>query len=205
MKTPSKGVLTMNNNIAGEWVMNPEHSDITFSVRYLTKRVEGSFGEFSGEAHVKDDVAQSTVTGKVDVATLTTGDMERDTRIRSSEFFDVENYPTVTFRTHSWNKSEASEQLVLEGELTIKDVTHPVTFTGEFNAVELDSDGVETADLELTTKIDRTNWGLKWDSPADTGGIVLGEEVTIVVKSKAHRVEPESEFVPLSPEPSVII
>lgn len=190
-----------NNNIAGEWVMDPKHSDITFSVRYLTKRVEGSFGEFSGEAHVKDDITQSTVTGKVDVATLTTGDMERDTRIRSSEFFDVENYPTVTFKTHSWHRSEAAEQLVLEGELTIKDVTHPVAFTGAFNVVELDADGVETATLKLTTKINRSDWGLKWDSPADAGGIVLGEEVTITIDSKARRTEPEPEFVPLSPEP----
>lgn len=188
------------NAIVGTWVMDPAQSEVRFSVRYLAKTVEGWFGQFSGEAHVEEDITKSTVSGTVDVTTINTGDEERDKRIRSSEFFNVEKFPTITFQTHSWNTSEADDEITLEGELTIAGVTHPATFKGTFGDVEVRPEEVDTASLKLVTKISRDDFGLKWDSAADTGGLVLGDEVTVTVTAKAHRKEAEPAVLPVGPE-----
>lgn len=192
----------MSNNLVGTWVIDPSNSSVTFSVRYLLSKVEGSFGEFKGEANVHEDISNSTVAGTVDVTTITTNDEERDAQVRSPEFFDVGNYPTITFKTNRWNTSEAGDEIVLEGELTIKDSTRPVTFTGDFGNVEVDDVGGSTASLKLTTKIDRSEWGLKWDSAADAGGVVLGDDVTIVIDAKAVLTDPEPDYelVPKDPD-----
>lgn len=200
----------MNNSIntlTGTWVMDPAHSNVTFSVRHLVSKVEGWFGEFKGEADIHEDISNSTVYGSVDVTTINTNDEERDAHLRSPEFFDVENHPTMTFRTNSWNKSEASDEITLEGELTIRDVTRPVVFTGEFDAIRLDDNGDSRADLRLVAKIDRTDWGLSWNSTLDKGGLVLGEEVTIVVDAQAVRTDstPDREDVPSEPEAPIFV
>lgn len=192
------------NEITGKWVMDPAESNVTFAVRYLVSKIVGSFGQFEGEANVHDDIAASTVAGTVDVTTINTGDEERDAQIRSTDFFDVVHYPAMRFKTHEWNKSEVSDEITLEGELTIKDVAHPVTLTGRFGKVETDDEGVTTARLELETTIDRKDWGLVWDSPADKGGVILGDEVTIVIDAKAVRVDPPEEITVLAPEPVLV-
>jgi polyisoprenoid-binding protein YceI len=189
------------NNLVGKWVIDPSNSNVTFSVRYLISKVKGSFGDFKGEADIHEDISDSTVYGIVDVSTITTHDEERDAQVRSPEFFDVGNYPTITFKTNRWNKSEASDEIVLEGELTIKEATRPVTFTGKFHEVELDADGNSRAALTLTTTIDRTEWGLKWDSVAEAQGLVLGNDVTIDIDAQAVLTDPEpdDELVPTEP------
>lgn len=182
--------------------MDPANSKVTFSVRHLVSKVDGTFGEFKGEADVHEDISNSTVYGSVDVTTITTDNEERDAHLRSPEFFDVENYPTITFRTNRWHTSEASDEITLEGELTIRDVTRPVVFKGDFGAIRLDDNGDSRADLKLVSKIDRTEWGLTWDSNLDKGGLVLGEEVKIVVDAQAVRTatKPDHEDVPSEPE-----
>lgn len=194
----------MNNILTGKWVMDPANSNVTFSVRHLVSKVDGTFGEFKGEADVHDDISDSTVYGSVDVTTITTDNEERDAHLRSPEFFDVENHPTITFRTNRWHKSEASDEITLEGELTIRDVTRPVVFKGEFGTIRPDDNGDSRADLKLVSKIDRTEWGLTWNSNFDKGGLVLGEEVTIVVDAQAVRTatSPDHEDVPTEPKDS---
>jgi polyisoprenoid-binding protein YceI len=201
-----KEVFNMNS-IVGKWAIDPSNSDVTFSVRYLLTKVKGSFGQVEGEANVLDDISASTVYGVVDVTTISTDDEDRDAHIRSPEFFDVGNYPTITFRTNRWDKSEASDEIVLEGELTIKDVTRPVTFTGEFGGVHVDEHGNDRAELKLTTEIDRSEWGLKWDGAAEAGGVVLGDNVTIVVEAQAVRTdrEPDDEAVIAEPDEPVFV
>jgi polyisoprenoid-binding protein YceI len=190
------------NAIVGKWVIDPSNSNVTFSVRHLVSKVTGSFGEFKGEADVLEDISNSTVYGVADVTTITTDDEDRDARLRSPEFFDVGNHPTITFKTNRWNESEASDEITLEGELTIRDVTQPVTFVGEFGSVQVDEvTGQTRADLKLTAEINRTDWGLSWNSSLDKGGLVLGEEVTIVVDAQAVRTDPEPDEVVVPDEP----
>lgn len=192
----------MNNILTGKWVMDPANSKVTFSVRHLVSKVDGTFGEFKGEADVHDDISDSTVYGSVDVTTITTDNEERDAHLRSPEFFDVENHPTITFRTNRWHTSEASDEITLEGELTIRDVTRPVVFKGDFGTIRPDENGDSRADLKLVSKIDRTEWGLTWDSNLDKGGLVLGEEVKIVVDAQAVRTasKPDHEAVASEPD-----
>lgn len=192
----------MNNNIVGKWVMDPTKSNVTFSVRHLVSKVHGSFGEFKGSADVLENISDSTVIGVVDVTTITTDNEDRDAHLRSPEFFDVDRYPTITFKTHRWNVSEASEEITLEGELTIREVVRPVTFVGKFGSVQVDEvTGRTRADLKLSAEINRTDWGLSWSSSLDKGGLVLGEEVTIVVDAQAVLTDPEPEVRDSPTEP----
>jgi polyisoprenoid-binding protein YceI len=182
------------NSIVGKWVIDPSHSAVTFSVRHLMiSKVKGSFGAFKGEADLRENLADSTIAGIVDVTTINTKDEARDGHLRSADFFDVENYPTMSFITTKWEGLEDSHDFTLTGELTIKDVTRPVTFKGEFGGVQPDGYGNTKAGLELTTKINRTDFGLTWNSALETGGVLVGEEVTIVIDAQAVLVEDELE------------
>lgn len=181
------------NTIVGKWVIDPAHSAVTFSVRHLMiSRVKGSFGSFTGEADIREGHAGSTIAGTVDVTTINTEDEGRDGHLRSADFFDTENYPTMSFVTTNWEGLE-DKDFTLTGELTIKDVTKPVTFKGEFGGVQPDGYGNTKAGLELTTKINRTDFGLTWNSALETGGVLVGEEVTIVIDAQAVLVVPIAE------------
>lgn len=198
--------LNTPNHLTGTWVMDPANSNVTFSVRHLVSKVEGTFGEFKGEADVHEDISNSTVYGSVDVTTINTDDEERDAHLRSPEFFDTERYPKMTFRTNSWHKSEeVADEIILEGELTIRDVTRPVVFKGGFGAIRAEGNGSSRADLKLEAKIDRTEWGLSWNSSLDKGGLVLGEEVTIVVDAQAVRTDSSPDREEVASEPDEVI
>ena len=182
------------NSITGKWVIDPSHTNVTFSVRHLMiSKVKGSFGAFSGEANIRENITESAVVGIVDVSTINTSDEARDGHLRSADFFDVENFPTMTFKTNKWDMQEGASDFVLTGELTIKDVTHPVSFVGEFGGIQADGYGNTKAGLELTTKINRTDFGLTWNSTLETGGLLVGEEVTIVIDAQAVLVKEELE------------
>lgn len=191
------------NNLVGKWVIDPSHSTVTFSVRHLMiSKVKGSFGVFHGEANIRENRADSTISGTVDVSTVSTEDEGRDGHLRSADFFDVENHPTMLFTTTTWEQEEDSDDFDITGELTIKDVTRPVTFKGEFGGVQLDGYGNTKAGLELVTKVNRIDWGLDWNSPLTAGGVLVGEEVTITIDAQASLQEPVEEdgidpFIPL--------
>jgi polyisoprenoid-binding protein YceI len=159
----------------------------------MISKVKGSFGSFKGQADVREDRANSTITGIVDVSSINTDDQTRDGHLRSSDFFDAENYPSMSFITTKWEQEEGSDDITLTGELTIKNVTLPVTFKGEFGGVQVDAYGFTRAGLELTTKINRTDFGLNWNSPLATGGVLVGEDVTIVIDAQGVLTQPESD------------
>lgn len=171
--------------LVGKWVMDPTHSTVTFSVRHLMiSKVKGSFGAFKGEADIRENPADSTIAGIVDVTTINTDDPARDGHLRSADFFDVENYPTMSFITTKFESIDENKTFTLTGELTIKDITRPVTFKGEFGGVAADGYGNTKAGVELTAKINRTDWGLTWNSALETGGVLVGEEITIVIDAQ---------------------
>lgn len=165
--------------------MDPAHSTVSFSVRHLMiSKVKGSFGDFRGQADIRENPADSTITGIVDVTTINTDDAGRDAHLRSADFFDVENHPTMSFTTTKFESIDENKNFTLTGELTIKGITHPVTFKGEFGGVAADGYGNTKAGLELTAKINRTDWDLNWNSALETGGVLVGEEVTIVIDAQ---------------------
>jgi len=160
----------------GSWAVDPVHSEIGFVARHLmVAKVRGRFKEFSAVVEVAQPFENSTVRATVQMASVETGTADRDTDLRSANFFDVENNPEMTFTS---TKVSADE---LVGDLTIKGVTLPVTFDLEFNGVSKDPWGGTRAGFEATTEINRKDYGLEWNVALEGGGVLLGEKVKVTL------------------------
>ena len=199
--------MDMDNNLSAEnsvskWVLDPSHSSVTFSVRHLMiSKVKGQFTRFTGEAEIREG-GRGKLVGIVDVSSITTNDIERDTHLLSEDFFNVEKYPTMVFEVDEWEAPKETEEVVLHGDLTIRDVTKPVTFKGELGGVVVDGYGNTKAAVELTATINRGDWGLNWNSPLETGGVLVGDEVTISIDAQAVLAEGGSSDH--TPEPMLV-
>ena len=168
--------------IAGTWTLDPTHSEISFSVKHLMiTKVRGTFETFDVTIVTAENPADSTVTATIDVASVNTKVEARDNHLRSSDFFLVEQHPTMTFTSTGIGGDLASGDFTLSGDLTLRGVTQPVTLRGEFGGVITDSYGNTRAGATATTKINRTDFGVNWNSALEAGGMTLGDEVTISV------------------------
>jgi polyisoprenoid-binding protein YceI len=177
--TSGLGLLT-----PGTWTVDPAHSSVGFVARHLMiSKVRGSFRSFAGTVTIGEDPLASTVEATVELASVSTGDDGRDAHLRGADFFDVENNPTMTFRS-SGVRLDGNDYL-LDGDLTIKGVTEPVTFELEFDGVNRDPWGNEKAGFSASTEINRKDFGLTWNVALETGGVVVGEKVKIVLDVQA--------------------
>ena len=164
--------------IAGTWDIDPVHSDVSFTVRHMmVSKVRGRFRTFSGEIVTGEDVTASSVTATIDATSIDTGEEKRDEHIRSADFFEVENHPQWTFR--STGVRADGEDLALDGELTIKGVTRPVTLELEVNGFGPDAYGGTRAGFSASTTIDRNDFGVDIKMPLDGGGVVVSDKVQI--------------------------
>jgi polyisoprenoid-binding protein YceI len=163
----------------GTWTIDPTHSSLSFSVRHLMiSKVRGSFTTFSGAANIAEDRSASTVELTIDPASVATGDENRDGHLRTGDFFDVANHPTWTFRSNGLQVS-GDEEFVLRGDLTIRGVTKPVEIKGEFAGVTNDLFGNTKAGFSAEAEINRKDWGLEYNAPLETGGVVIGDKVKL--------------------------
>ena len=157
-----------------KWRIDVSHSELTFRIRHLVSRVNGTFREWSGT--ITGDPADWSKDGAVEVtiqtASIDTRSERRDTHLRSPDFFDAANHPTITFRSRSVRAAGA--QLIIEGDLTMRGVTKPVTLTGEVVTV-----AGERAGFSAQTKINRLDFGVSYNRGVEGGGVLLGDEVTI--------------------------
>ena len=159
---------------AGTWNVDASHSELGFVARHLmVTKVRGQFKEFEGTVKVGDDLASSQVTAVVQLASVDTGSADRDNHLRSADFFDVENNPTMSFT--STDVSEGA----LTGDLTIKGVTRPVTFDLDFNGLATDPWGNTKAGFEASTEINRKDFGLEWNVALEGGGVLVSEKIKI--------------------------
>lgn len=171
---------------SGKWVIDPSHSSVDFTVRHLMiSKVKGSFGTFTGTATTDGDVTESTLEATIDVTSINTNDSGRDNHLRSAEFFDVENYPTMTFISTSVESTKHDDVFLIHGNLTIKGVTKSATFHAEIGGVTVDPYGQTKAAAEATTKINRSDFGLSWNAALETGGVLVSEEVSISLDIQA--------------------
>lgn len=162
----------------GTWNVDPSHSTVGFTARHLMiTKVHGTFKTFSGSITVGSDPLKSTVEATVDMASVHTGDDNRDGHLRTGDFFEVETYPTMSLR--STGISGAGGDYTMTADLTIKGVTKPVTFDLEFEGVSKDPWGNTKAGFSASTEINRKDWGIEWNAVLDTGGVALGEKVKI--------------------------
>lgn len=165
-----------------KWNVDQVHSSIGFEVRHMmVSKVRGTFDSYTAEVEADDltDLTTATVKFTFDVASINTRDEERDNHLKSADFFDVEKYPTITFQ--STNITKDGDDYKVTGDLTIKDVTKPVTFEVEFNGKGTNPWGVEVYGFEAEAKINREDFGLTWNAALETGGWLVGKEVKIKV------------------------
>ena len=168
---------------AGTWAIDPVHSSISFSVRHLVvSKVRGTLGSFSGAITVAEDGTPS-VTAEIDVTSVNTGNPDRDAHLRTADFFDVEKYPTATFR--STGVQAKGDAYVLDGEFTLKGITKPVSLALEFNGVNPGMGHGEVAGFEASVVLNRKEFGIDIDMPLETGGAVVGDKVTITLEVEA--------------------
>ncbi len=164
------------------WNIDPAHSSAEFKVKHMMiSNVKGSFSGLSGALteHASDSTL-SSVEASIPVATISTGDPQRDGHLKSAEFFDAEKYPTLNFKsTKVVRQGDAYE---VTGDLTIHDVTKPVTFAVDGpSAPGKDPWGNTRIGLSATTKINRKDFGLGWNAALETGGFLVGEEIAITL------------------------
>jgi polyisoprenoid-binding protein YceI len=167
----------------GTWAIDPTHSSIDFSVRHLmVSKVRGQFETFSGTITVAPDGTPS-VNAEIDVTSLNTGNEQRDGHVKSADFFDVAHYPVATFASTSVRPN--GEAYMLNGILTIKGVTRPVSLDLEFNGVSPGQGYGEVSGFEASIILSRRDFGIDIDLPMETGGAVVGDKVTITVNIEA--------------------
>lgn len=169
---------TTTESIATKWMLDPTHSELTFKVKHLMiANVKGEFRKFSAEI-AGEDFTKSPISVTIDAASIFTNEDQRDGHLRSADFFDVENYPTLTFRSTSLKQVD-DDDYKLKGILTIKGVSKEVELDVEFGGLNKDPYGNQKAGFSLEGKINRKDFGLNWNAALETGGVLVSEEVKI--------------------------
>jgi polyisoprenoid-binding protein YceI len=166
---------------ASTWTIDPDHSNVGFKVKHLmVSNVKGSFDKHTGAVEINDkDITKSKVEVTIDTASINTNVQKRDEHLRSTDFFDVAKYPTMTFVSKKVDKA-GKNKLKVTGDLTLHGVTRQVVLDVEpLSAESKDPWGNIRRGTTATTKIDRKDFGLTWNKGLETGGVLVGEEVTI--------------------------
>lgn len=170
---------------AGTWNIDPAHSEVTFVIRHLMTKVRGTFTEFSGSVEIADELSASKASAEVKMASLDTRNADRDAHVRTADVLDVEKYPNMTF-TGTGVRAEDGEYY-LDGDLTIKDVTRPVSFRVEYNGVGEDPWGGTRAGFSAETTINRKDWGIEFNIPLKGEKALLSDKVEIQLEVQAVR------------------
>jgi polyisoprenoid-binding protein YceI len=178
--------VTLPGYVTGTWTVDPVHSEVSFVVRHLmVSKVRGRFDQFEGTITTTPDPLQSSVTATVDLASVNTGNETRDNHIRSADFFHVEKHPTMTFRSTEIRPD--GDDFLLDGDLTLRGVTRPVTFKLEVNGFGPDPYGGTRVGFSATAEINRNDWGVSFNGTIPGAGtaVVLSEKVTINLEIEA--------------------
>ncbi len=181
------------------WEIDPAHSHIGFEVSHMMfAKVRGSFEEFEATltpaAGEGEDGLEPRVEASIDAASIDTGNAQRDEHLRSGDFFDVERFPKITFKSRSVRR-RGDDELVVTGDLTIRDVTREIELAVTENGTGLDPWGNERAGFSATATLDRRDFDLTWNQALETGGILVGNDVKISLEVQAVRQSDESEVV----------
>ncbi|QDA59589.1 YceI family protein [Hymenobacter jejuensis] len=168
--------------VATKWTLDPTHSEVQFKVKHLViSTVTGTFKQFQGEAETEgDDFENAKINFTLDVNSVDTNQEQRDAHLKSEDFFNAASFPEIKFESTAFRKVGSSDYK-LEGNLTIKDVTKPVTLDVEYGGSAVDFYGNTKAGFEVTGKINRKEFGLTWDGITEAGSIVVGEDIKLSI------------------------
>jgi polyisoprenoid-binding protein YceI len=168
--------------IPGTWNLDTSHSEVGFTVRHAgISKVRGSFTDVEGTLTVGDSIATSKVEATIKTESFDSNDNNRDAHVKGPDFFNVEEFPEMTFV--STGVAGTPEEFELQGNLTIKETTKPVSFKVEFGGVAVDPFGATRAGFSATTQISRKEFGITWNAALEAGGVLVGDKVTITVDS----------------------
>jgi polyisoprenoid-binding protein YceI len=172
---------------AGSFVIDTSHSAAQFSVRHLmVAKTKGRFTDFSGTIDIAENPLESSVQVTIQAGSIATGDDQRDGHLRSPDFFDIEQFPTLTYKSRSVRHVKGSS-FVVEGDLTVRGVTKPVSLDLDYEGTVGDPWGGVRAVFSAKTKINREDFGLTWNQALETGGVLVGKDVTIDLEVEAVR------------------
>lgn len=178
---------TVNDQLVpavGAWTIDPTHSSIGAVARHLmVTKVRGHFASFEGTVNVAENLEDSSVEITLDAASISTGTDDRDNHLRSGDFLDVENYPTLVFRSTSVEAQ--GEKWKLTGDLTIRDTTKPIVLDLEFLGVATDPWGNAKAAFEASAELERKDWNLTWNVPLAQGGVLVSDKFKIEIEAQA--------------------
>jgi polyisoprenoid-binding protein YceI len=176
METTAKSTTTTTTTT--KWAIDPAHSELTFKVKHLMiTNVKGEFRNFDVEID-GDDFTKSPITVTIDAASISTNNDPRDRHLKSGDFFDVEKYPTLKFKSTSFKKVD-DNKYALKGLLTIRDVSKEVKLDVELGGISKDPWGNEKAGFSIEGNLNRKDFGLNWNAALETGGVMVSEEVRI--------------------------
>jgi polyisoprenoid-binding protein YceI len=174
------------HDLVGTWTIDATHSSFEFVVKHMMiSKVRGAFNEFEGSFTIAPDVSKSSVDVVVKTASLDTNQADRDAHLRSADFFEVEKYPELIFSA-TGAELLSDDRAHVTGDLTIKGLTRPVGLDVVFNdLIEKDMYGLKRASFTATTRINREDWGLTWNAPLETGGVLVARDVGLELEIAA--------------------
>lgn len=169
---------TLDRLVPGTWTFDPAHSEVGFTVRHAgISKVHGVFKDAEASLNVAEELENSVIEATIQTTSVDSGNADRDGHVRGEDFFDVEKYPTMIFKSTGFDL--AGGEGTITGELTIKGVTKTVELETEFNGVVVDAFGVTRAGFEAKTTISRKEFGLTWNAAIEAGGVLVSDKVVI--------------------------
>ena len=185
----STTALEIPGYVAGTYTIDPGHSDVAFSVRHMmVSKVRGHFTRFQGELALAPDPLASSVTATIELSSIDTNNPQRDDDLRSANFFQIDQYPTMTFRSVGIRHGE--DGFDVNGELTLHGVTRPVTLALDVNGFTRDPYGGTRAGFSATTELNRGDFGISTNIPMDGGGVVIGDTIQLFIEVEAILQQP---------------
>jgi polyisoprenoid-binding protein YceI len=183
----STQTVTSIKDLTGDYTLDPTHTRIGFVARHaMVTKVRGSFEEFAGTAHLDgNDPAKSTAQVTLQVKSISTGNGQRDEHLRTNDFFDAPTYPEITFT--STGVTVDGDDYTLTGDLTIKGVTKPVTIDFEYTGSAVDPYGNLRVGFEGKAVINRSDWGVSWNTALEAGGVLVSDKITLEFDVSAIR------------------
>ena len=169
------------------WNIDATHTNVGFTVKHMmVSKVRGNFNQFEGTIEGDPtDLANSKVQFKIDVDSINTSNEDRDNHLRSADFFDVENYPEMTFTSTKIVQTD-DDEYEITGDLTMKGVTKEVTLEAEFEGKGVNPWGQEVVGFSVEGKVNRKDFGLTWNQTLETGGVLVSETIKIVIELEAN-------------------
>jgi polyisoprenoid-binding protein YceI len=173
-----------NAPAAGSYVLDPVHSYVSFTARHLmVTKIRGRFPVTAGKLVIAEDPTRSVVEATIDVTAVESGDPKRDEHLRSADFFESDKYPTATFRSTKV-EDHGDGEFTLQGELTLRDTTRPVTLEGEYLGSQASPWGDTRVGFSAETEVSRKDWGLEWNVALEAGGVVVGDKIKLAIDAE---------------------